>query len=72
MDLTIQSSIQVDARRDSLKEMDILNDDVGNVFFYTETYFRVEFDENNKNKNHQLIEPQIIVQEQSRNFDKAL
>ena len=72
MDLTIQSSIQVDARRDSLKEMDILNDDVGNVFFYTETYFRVGFDENNKNKNHQLIEPQIIVQEQSRNFDKVL
>jgi len=72
MDLTIQSSIQVGARRDSLKEMDILNDDVGNVFFYTETYFRVAFDENNKNKNHQLIEPQIIVQEQSRNFDKVL
>jgi hypothetical protein len=72
MDLTIQSSIQVGARRDSLKEMDILNDDVGNVFFYTETYFCVGFDENNKNKNHQLIEPQIIVQEQSRNFDKTL
>ena len=69
---TIQSSIQVGARRDSLKEMDILNDDVGNVFFYTEAYFRVGFDENNKNKNHQLIEPQIIVQEQARNFDKVL
>jgi hypothetical protein len=52
--------------------MDILNDDVGNVFFYTKTYFCVGFDENNKNKNHQLIEPQIIVQEQARNFDKAL
>ena len=72
MDLIIQSSIQVGARRDSLKEMDILNDDVGNVFFYTETYFHVGFDENNKNKNHQLIEPQIIVQGQARNFDKAL
>ena len=72
MDLTIQSSIQVGARRDSLKEMDILNDDVGNVFFYTEAYFRAGLDANNKNKNHQLIEPQIIVQEQARNFDKAL